>query len=66
MNGTGDGRVEARGTEVCKRWQYMEQYNFTYQAVANVSHGALLSDLRVLQVSALLVILQILIFLLIE
>ena len=56
VNGIGDGQAEARGTEVCRRWQNMEQYNFTYQAVPNVSHGALLSDLRVLQVSELLLI----------
>ena len=56
VNGMGDGLVEARGTEVCLRWQNMEQNNFTYQAVPNVTHEGLLSDLRVLQVSVLLVI----------
>ena len=56
VNGMGDGTVEARGTEVCLRWQNMEQKNFTYQAVPNVNHEGLLSDPRVLQVCALLVI----------
>ena len=59
--GMGDGLVEARGTEVCLRWQNMEQNDFSYQAVPNVSHGGLLSDLRVLLVSVLLVIFLILI-----
>ena len=38
------------------KWQNMEQNYLTYQAVPNVSHGGLLSDLRVLLVRVLLVI----------
>ena len=53
INGLGDGLVEDLATGVCLRWRN-EQQNFTYQAVPNVNHGALLSDMSVLQVSVLL------------
>lgn len=56
VNGPGDGLVGDLATGVCLRWQNEQQNSFTYQAVPNVDHGALLSDMNVLQVSVLLIL----------